>query len=49
MTGRSVHGAISVPLGGVIYAPVTDLLYFAWQGGGAYRQEGRQPMPARCV
>lgn len=26
------------PLAGVIYAPVTDVLYFAWQGGGSYRQ-----------
>lgn len=28
----------SRPIGGVIYAPVLDLLYFAWSGGGAYRQ-----------
>lgn len=28
------------PIAGVIYAPVRDLLYFAWQGGGAYRQHG---------
>lgn len=26
------------PIAGVLYAPVPDLLYFAWQGGGAYRQ-----------
>lgn len=28
------------PIAGVIYAPVMDLLYFAWQGGGAYRLQG---------
>jgi 3'(2'), 5'-bisphosphate nucleotidase len=28
------------PIGGVLYVPVTGLLYFAWEGGGAYRQEG---------
>lgn len=26
------------PVAGVVYAPVSDLLYFAWQDGGAYRQ-----------
>jgi 3'(2'), 5'-bisphosphate nucleotidase len=30
----------AVPVAGVLYVPVKDLLYFAWQGGGAYRQEG---------
>lgn len=29
----------AVPVAGVLYVPVKDLLYFAWQGGGAYRQE----------
>lgn len=29
----------AVPVGGVLYVPVKDVLYFAWQGGGAYRQE----------
>ena len=29
----------SVPLGGVLYAPITDQLYFAWSKGGAWRQE----------
>lgn len=29
---------IAHPLVGVLYAPVTDVLYFAWQDGGAYRQ-----------
>ena len=28
----------AVPIGGVPYVPVKDILYFAWQGGGAYRQ-----------
>ena len=28
------------PIGGVLYVPVKDVLYFAWSGGGAYRQEG---------
>ncbi|MBL7956798.1 MAG: 3'(2'),5'-bisphosphate nucleotidase CysQ [Flavobacteriales bacterium] len=26
------------PISGVLYAPVKDQLFFAWQGGGAYRQ-----------
>ena len=26
------------PIAGVLYAPVKDQLFFAWQGGGAYRQ-----------
>ncbi|MBK6832121.1 MAG: 3'(2'),5'-bisphosphate nucleotidase CysQ [Flavobacteriales bacterium] len=26
------------PIAGVLYVPVKDLLYFAWEGGGAYRQ-----------
>lgn len=30
----------SEPMAGVIYSPVRDLLYFAWQGGGAFRQLG---------
>jgi 3'(2'), 5'-bisphosphate nucleotidase len=30
----------AVPVAGVLYVPVKDVLYFAWQGGGAYRQEG---------
>ncbi len=30
----------SGPIAGVIYAPVKDVLYFAWQGGGAYRLQG---------
>jgi 3'(2'), 5'-bisphosphate nucleotidase len=27
------------PVAGLIYVPVKDLLYLAWQGGGAYRME----------
>jgi 3'(2'), 5'-bisphosphate nucleotidase len=29
----------AIPCGGVLYVPVTGTLYFAWEGGGAYRQE----------
>ena len=29
----------SSPIAGVLYVPVKDILYFAWVGGGAYRQE----------
>lgn len=28
----------ALPIAGVLYAPVKDQLFFAWQGGGAYRQ-----------
>lgn len=28
------------PVAGVLYVPVTDVLYFAWSGGGAYRLNG---------
>ncbi len=27
----------AIPVAGLIYSPVQDVLYFAWQGGGAYR------------
>jgi 3'(2'), 5'-bisphosphate nucleotidase len=30
----------AIPIIGVIYAPVHDRLYFAWQGGGCHRQPG---------
>ncbi|MEX1133065.1 MAG: 3'(2'),5'-bisphosphate nucleotidase CysQ [Flavobacteriales bacterium] len=30
----------AAPIGGVLYVPVKDVLYFAWQGKGAYRQNG---------
>ncbi len=33
----SANGS-AVPMAGVLYAPVKDILYFAWKGGGAYRQ-----------
>lgn len=29
----------AVPVGAVLYVPARDLLYFAWNGGGAYRIE----------
>ena len=33
------------PIGGALYVPVKDTLYFAWQGGGAYRvQQARNFM-----
>ncbi len=30
------HG-VARPIAGVLYVPVKDTLYFAWEGGGAYR------------
>jgi 3'(2'), 5'-bisphosphate nucleotidase len=33
-------GGYGKPVGGVIYVPVMDRLYMAWQGGGAYRLDG---------
>lgn len=27
------------PIAGVVYGPVDDVLYYAWEGGGAYRQQ----------
>ncbi len=30
----------AVPIAGILYVPVKQVLYFAWQGGGAYRQSG---------
>ncbi len=38
------------PVAGVLYVPVKDTLYFAWQHGGAYRQEQastRAALPAQ--
>ena len=29
----------AIPIAGVVYGPVNDVLYFAWEGGGAYRQQ----------
>jgi 3'(2'), 5'-bisphosphate nucleotidase len=34
------------PVAGVLYSPVKDLLYFAWEGAGAYRQEGAATISA---
>jgi 3'(2'), 5'-bisphosphate nucleotidase len=31
---------VAVPVAGVLFAPVEDLLYFSWRGGGAFRQDG---------
>ena len=33
-------GGVAVPVAGVVAAPVLDRLYFAWRGGGAWRQDG---------
>lgn len=30
----------ATPIAGVIYAPVDDVLFFGWLGGGAFRQRG---------
>jgi len=39
-TGEPTGAAgVADPIGGVVYAPVKDLLYFAWRGGGAWRDE----------
>jgi 3'(2'), 5'-bisphosphate nucleotidase len=35
--GEAGPNGAAVPVGGVLYVPVKDVLYFAWQGGGAYR------------
>jgi 3'(2'), 5'-bisphosphate nucleotidase len=35
----------AVPIGGVLYVPVKDILYFAWKGGGAYRQNAAATLP----
>ncbi len=32
-------GDHALPIAGVLYSPVKDLLYFAWKNGGAYKQE----------
>jgi 3'(2'), 5'-bisphosphate nucleotidase len=29
----------AIPIAGVLYVPAKDVLYFAWQGGGAYRHD----------
>lgn len=33
------------PIAGVLYVPVKDVLYMAWQGGGAYRVEQAATLP----
>ncbi|MEO8589932.1 MAG: 3'(2'),5'-bisphosphate nucleotidase CysQ [Flavobacteriales bacterium] len=42
------HGT-HVPVAGVLYVPVQDTLYFAWEGGGAYRLEQATTRPARAT
>ena len=44
LMGRPMGGGSS-PVAGVLYAPVTDTLYFAWQGGGAHRQAHATDQP----
>jgi 3'(2'), 5'-bisphosphate nucleotidase len=29
----------AIPIAGVLYVPAKDVLYYAWQGGGAYRMD----------
>lgn len=36
---------VATPIGGVLYAPARDLLYFAWRQGGAFRQKGATTTP----
>lgn len=39
-----------IPVLGVVYAPALDLLYYASEGKGAYRREGRgEPVAVSCV
>jgi len=51
-TPRAVGGSVDkqngthVPIAGVLYVPVADTLYFAWNGGGAYRTEQAATRPA---
>ncbi|MBV6403904.1 MAG: 3'(2'),5'-bisphosphate nucleotidase CysQ [Flavobacteriales bacterium] len=35
------------PVGGVLYAPVKDVLYFAWEGGGAHRLQRATTLEGR--
>ncbi len=37
----------ATPVAGVLYAPVHDVLYFAWKGGGAYRVNGARTFAGR--
>ena len=36
----------ATPIGGVLYVPAKDLLYFSWKGGGSYRQERAATFPS---
>ena len=48
-TGTTSPLGNATPVLGVIYGPVDDLLYFAWEGGGAWRQQAaatHQALPA---
>ena len=38
-SGPDEEGGVAVPAAGVVLAPVKDLLYFAWHGGGAFRSD----------
>ena len=42
---RQGEWGTSAPVLGVIHAPVSDVLYFAWQGGGAWRQSDAATHP----
>lgn len=44
--GAQGTGGMAVPIAGVLYVPVKDVLYMAWQGGGAYRLEAAATLPA---
>ncbi len=37
------------PVGGVLYVPVKDILYLAWQGGGSYRAEKATTMEGKSA
>jgi len=39
----------SAPIAGVLYVPVKDVLYFAWQGGGAWRHSAATTHQARSA
>ncbi len=38
-----------MPIGGALYVPVKDVLYFAWQGGGAYRIQQAKTFAGRSA
>lgn len=37
------------PVAGVLYVPVKDILYFAWEGGGAYRQDSATTLEGKAA